>query len=196
MKPLNHTELWALTQIWIRSHKILIWCIAAKYYKKMSIYCDHTDINQEASLVAFQTLQDLVGQNLNLQEMEKRFTSRFHRRCRELSTGVNTCPASHYLESCFSDLKDNSKTLPEPSARLIKEAFCALTKKQREVALCILSAPCPVSTLSIASMFNVTPRAVRSMIVNIVTRLEREKVGYKADYEYRKLRQTIPQTVS
>lgn len=189
---MNHTELWELTQIWKRSHKILIWCVASKYYQKMS-FCDSADIEHEATIVAYQVLSYLDRENINLREMDKHFTIRFHYRCRQMAAGVHARPASHYLERLQVE---QNPSLPEPSPQAVSRAFALLTKKQREVAAWILAAPFPVTTLNIASRFNVTPRAVRKMISNIVSRLERERIGQKINHDYPGLRQTIPQTVS
>lgn len=166
----NKHHIWPLAQSWVSSNRVLIWCIAAPYYRYMS--CDSRDLAAEAQLAVYQVISVLIDQNKDLSLTSRYFRTVFRTRCIQMAAGVALAkeqPATVTIqkEQCpglnkFSELDD----------AVIYEALSALTGRQRLVSRWILSQPKPVSFNTIANHFGIHIQSVRRILSNTIRRIE------------------------
>jgi len=163
-------NIWPLAQSWAHSNRVLIWCIAAPYYRYMS--CDSSDLAGEAQLAVYQVITVLIDQNKDLSLTSKYFRIVFRTKCIQMAAGVALANEQHATEAIQ---KEQSPDLNEPSDlddSVIAEAFFALTDRQRLVSQWILSQPKPVSFYTIANHFGIRHQSVRRLLSNIIRRIE------------------------
>ena len=162
--------IWPLAQSWVSSNRVLIWCIAAPYYRYMS--CDSRDLAGEAQLAVYRVISVLIDQNKDLSLTSRYFRIVFRTRCIQLAAGValaNETPASiAFQKEQFPDLNESS----ELDETVVSEALSALTGRQRLVSLWILSQPRPVSFNTIANHFGIHIQSVRRILSNTIKRIE------------------------
>ena len=166
----NKQNIWPLAQSWVRSNRVLIWCIAAPYYRYMS--CDSSDLAGEAKLAVYQIISVLIDQNKDLSLTSKYFRTVFHTRCIQLAAGValvNEQQATVAIQNEQSPERNESSDL---DASVIAEALSALTDRQRLVSEWILSQPKPVSFYTIANHFGIHIQSVRRILSNTIRRIE------------------------
>jgi len=162
--------IWQLAQSWVRSNRVLIWCIAAPYYRYMS--CDSYDLAGEAQLVAYQVISVLIDQNKDLSFTSKYFRIVFRTRCIQMAAGV---ALANEPMTTMSMHKEQYPYLDKPSdldESVIAEALSALTNRQRLVSRWILSQPKPVSFNTIADHFGIHVQSVRRILSHIIKRIE------------------------
>lgn len=162
---MKKTELWFLAQTWVKSNHVLIWCIAAPYYKNMS--CDEQDLENEALLTAYQVMSGLMRNNKKLLLMSKYYRVVFRTRCIKMTTGV-------VVTNCDIDqmpVLDQGKQ-QEPDQEVIREALQVLTNRQRQISQWILSQPKPVSISTVAKKFGVQGRTIRAILNNAIDRIK------------------------
>ncbi|MDD3815329.1 MAG: hypothetical protein PHZ02_11880 [Desulfocapsaceae bacterium] len=162
--------IWPLAQSWVQSNRVLIWCIAAPYYRYMS--CDSYDLAGEAQLAVYQVILVLIDQNKDLSFTSKYFRIVFRTRCIQMAAGValaNESMASMAIQ------KEQYPYLATPSDlddSIIAEALSALTDRQRLVSRWILSQPKPVSLNTIADHFGIHVQSVRRILSYTIKRIE------------------------
>nr|WP_255580821.1 sigma-70 family RNA polymerase sigma factor [Desulfopila sp. IMCC35006] len=152
------------------SNRVLIWCIAAPYYRFMS--CDSSDLAGEANLAVYQAISVLIDQNKDLSLTSKYFRIVFRTRCIQMAAGV---ALANEQQATVAIQKEQSPELNESSElddAVIVEALSALTDRQRLVSLWILSQPKPVSFYTIANHFGIHIQSVRRILSNAIRRIE------------------------
>ncbi|MBU4294921.1 MAG: hypothetical protein KJ862_03430 [Proteobacteria bacterium] len=162
--------IWPLAQSWVHSHRVLIWCIAAPYYRYMS--CDTSDLAGEAKLAVYQVISVLIDQNKDLTLTSKYFRIVFRTRCIQMAAGV---ALANEQEAAMAIQKEQSPDLngsSDPDDSVIAEALSALTDRQRLVSRWILSQPKPVSFYTIANHFGIHIQSVRRILSNAIRRIE------------------------
>ncbi|TKB23387.1 sigma-70 family RNA polymerase sigma factor [Desulfopila sp. IMCC35006] len=163
-------NIWPLAQSWVSSNRVLIWCIAAPYYRFMS--CDSSDLAGEANLAVYQAISVLIDQNKDLSLTSKYFRIVFRTRCIQMAAGV---ALANEQQATVAIQKEQSPELNESSElddAVIVEALSALTDRQRLVSLWILSQPKPVSFYTIANHFGIHIQSVRRILSNAIRRIE------------------------
>ena len=166
----NKQNIWPLAQSWVSSNRVLIWCIAAPYYRYMS--CDSRDLAGEAQLAVYQVISVLIDQNKDLSLTSKYFRIVFRTRCIQMAAGV---ALANEQQATVAIQKEQSPDLNESSElddAVIAEALSALTGRQRLVSLWILSQPKPVSFYTIANHFGIHIQSVRRILSNAIKRIE------------------------
>ena len=166
----NKQNIWPLAQSWVSSNRVLIWCIAAPYYRYMS--CDSRDLAGEAQLAVYQVISVLIDQNKDLSLTSKYFRTVFRTRCIQMAAGV---ALANEQQATVAIQKEQSPDLNESSElddAVIAEALSALTGRQRLVSLWILSQPRPVSFYTIANHFGIHIQSVRRILSNAIKRIE------------------------
>ena len=166
----DNKTLWPLAQSWVHSNRVLIWCIAAPYYRYMS--CDSYDLAGEAQLAVYQVISVLIDQNKDLSLTSKYFRIVFRTRCIQMAAGVALV---NEQQATVAIQKEQSPDLDEPSDlddSVIAEALSALTDRQRLVSKWILSQPKPVSFYTIANHFGIHIQSVRMILSNTIRRIE------------------------
>jgi len=166
----NNQNIWPLAQSWVSSNRVLIWCIAAPYYRFMS--CDSRDLTGEAQLAVYQVISVLIDQNKDLSLTSRYFRTVFRTRCIQMAAGValakeQPVTVAIQKEQC-PDLNESSQL----DDAVISVALSALTGRQRLVSLWILSQPRPVSFNTIANHFGIHIQSVRRILSNAVKRIE------------------------
>lgn len=156
--------IWQLAQSWVRSNRVLIWCIAAPYYRYMS--CDSNDLSGEAQLVAYQVISRLI-RNKDLTSTSRYFRVVFRTRCLQMAAGV---AISNEIQP---NVMMEKKQFVDLDETLIQEALLALTQRQRQIAQWILAQPEPVSFTTIAKHFGIHHQTVRELLSNSIKRIER-----------------------
>ena len=163
------SEIWHLARAWVKSHPVLILCIASPYLRYTG--WDEADLESEALLIAYQVLSHMLEHDRALIGMDKYFRVVFQSRCM----------AASEIRLMNYDLDPEqlpaTPTGPEhdddPSREAIESILQqALTSRQRQVATWILSQPRPVSIGSVARAFGIQIRSARAIIHNAVARLE------------------------
>lgn len=163
-------KIWPLAQSWVHSNRVLIWCIAAPYYRYMS--CDSYDLAGEALLAVYQVISVLIDQNKDLSFTSKYFRIVFRTRCIQMAAGV---ALANEQQATAAIQKEQSQDLNEPfdlDESVIAEALSALTDRQRLVSQWILSQPNPVSFKTIANHFGIHVQSVRRILSNTIRRIE------------------------
>ena len=166
----DNKTLWPLAQSWVHSNRVLIWCIAAPYYRYMS--SDSYDLAGEAQLAVYQVISVLIDQNKDLSLTSKYFRIVFRTRCIQMAAGV---ALANEQQATVAIQKEQSPDLDEPSdldESVITEALSALTDRQRLVSQWILSQPKPVSFYTIANHFGIHIQSVRKILSNSIRRIE------------------------
>ncbi|MBU1567362.1 MAG: hypothetical protein KJ630_17280 [Proteobacteria bacterium] len=166
----NKQNIWPVAQSWVNSNRVLIWCIAAPYYRYMS--CDSSDLAGEAKLAVYQVISALIDQNKDLSLTSKYFRTVFRTRCIQMAAGValvNEQQATVAIQNELSPYLNESSDL---DASVIAEALSALTDRQRLVSQWILSQPKPVSFYTIANHFGIQIQSVRRILSNTIRRIE------------------------
>lgn len=122
--------IWQLAQSWVRSNRVLIWCIAAPYYRYMS--CDSNDLTGETQFVAYQVISHLI-KNKDLKSSSRYFRVVFRTRCLQMAAGVaiNNEIQPHAImdKKQFIDLDE----------AIIQKSLVALAQRQRQIAQWILA---------------------------------------------------------
>jgi RNA polymerase sigma factor (sigma-70 family) len=166
----NNQNIWPLAQSWVSSNRVLIWCIAAPYYRFMS--CDSRDLTGEAQIAVYQVIAVLIDQNKDLSLTSRYFRTVFRTRCIQMAAGVALAkepPASiAFQKEQYPDLNESSQL----DETVVSEALSALTGRQRLVSLWILSQPRPVSFNTIANHFGIHIQSVRRILSNAIRRIE------------------------
>lgn len=166
--------LWSLAQSWVRSNRVLIWSIVAPYYRHMS--CDSVDVTAEAQITAYQVISILINQNKDLSLTGRYFRIVFRTRCIQLAAGVQTSALDEQIIQKAPDQSDQKKNT-DLDESVITEALSALTDRQRQLSLWVLSQPNPVSFKTIATHFGIHTQTVRDILTNTISRLE--KYGHR-----------------
>lgn len=176
----NNTSRWHLAQTWVKSNRVLIWCIAGPYYRYMS--CEVYDLESEALLTAYQVLTLLSRKGKSLALMSRYYRVMFRTRCIELATGVRVIDCD--IERIPSDAPDTFAWQQEElNPETIQNALQVLTNRQRQISEWILAQPTPINTTTAGKQFGIQARAVRSIIKNAIRRIE--------DYGHQSVQQTI-----
>ena len=168
---MTHTEIWNLAIIWVKSHRVLIRCVAARYSPYMG--CSAQDLESEALLVAFLTLRDLVRNNKDLSLMGRYFRVIFRSRCIHMTMGVDMVNELD-TERMKAEQREERSLDPKLDQQVIEDAILSLTQRQRQVAQWILNQDTPVSVSLIGQHFGITARGVRKLINNAIIRIENE----------------------
>ena len=166
----NKQNIWPLAQSWVSANRVLIWYIAAPYYRYMS--CDSRDLAGEAKLAVYQVISALIDQNKDLSLTSKYFRTVFRTRCIQMAAGValvNEQQATVAIQNEQSPDLNESSDLDDS---VIAQALSALTGRQRLVSLWILSQPKPVSFYTIANHFGIHIQSVRRILSNTIRRIE------------------------
>ena len=175
----NKTK-WHLAQTWVKSNRVLVWCIAGPYYKYMS--CEVYDLESEALLTAYQVITLLNRRGKSLALMSSYYRVAFRTRCIELATGVQVtdCDIDRIPSGSTDTLSWKQEEL---NSETIKNALQILTNRQRQISEWILAQPTPINTATAGEQFGIQARAVRSIIKNAIRRIE--------DYGHQPVQQTI-----
>lgn len=176
MNVMKDTELWHLAQAWVKSNRVLIWCIAGPYYRYMS--CEVHDLESEALLTAHQVLTLLSKKRKNLSHMNRYYRVVFRTRCIRLTTGLLITGYEIDQIPATDEKSDQQEELDES---VIREALQVLTNRQRQISEWILSQPTPVSTTTVGNRFGIGSRTVRAILSNAIRRIEH--YGYQPVHE-------------
>ncbi|HFC00418.1 MAG TPA: sigma-70 family RNA polymerase sigma factor [Phaeodactylibacter sp.] len=174
---MKKTELWFLAQAWVKSNHVLIWCIAAPYYKYMT--CDFQDLEHEAMLTAYQVMSGLLRKNKKLLLMSRYYRVVFRTRCIKLTTGMIV--ANCDIEQL--SVPDQAQKQQELDEEVIQDALQVLTNRQRQISQWILSQPKPVSTSMVAKKYGVQRRTIQAVLSNAIDRIKK--------YGHQPIRETI-----
>ena len=164
---MSQTELWYLAQVWVKSNRVLIRCIAGPYFRYMS--CEMHDLEGEALLAAHQVLVLLCRKQKSLSHMNRYYRVVFRTRCISLATGLQ---ATEYEIEQVPAVDVQSDQQEELDETVISEALEVLTKRQRQISEWILSQPTPVSTTTVGKRFGIRSRTVRTILNNAIKRIE------------------------
>ena len=160
-------DLWRFANSWIRSQRVLIWCIAAPFYHHMR--CSAQDLESESLLTAYQVMVSLLASGKNMNSMTKYFRVVFKSRCIRMTFGVKLVDIE--LDQIQMDCEQNQRE--ELDQAVIDQALQALTTRQREISCWILSQPTPVNMDSISQVFGIRKRTAQAIISNAIQRLEK-----------------------
>jgi RNA polymerase sigma factor (sigma-70 family) len=165
--------MWCLTQTWVKSNKVLIWCIASPYVRH--IPCDAHDLENEALLTAYQVLTQLIMRQKDLSLMNKYYRVVFRTQCIRLTMRIRVtdCDVDQISVTPPDSIQDE-----ELDQEVITAALEVLTDRQREISEWILSQSTPVSTTTVSEEFGIQSRTVRAILSNAVKRIE--QYGYQA----------------
>lgn len=169
---MTKADRWHLAQSWVKSNKVLIWCIAGPYYKFMS--CEPHDLEGEALLAAYKVLTLLNRQQKSLSLMKPYFRVVFRTRCIGLTSGL---PAAEYEIERIPAVEWETCRQEEPDESAIRASLQVLTNRQRQISEWILAQPTPVSTTTIGKRFGIGSRTVRAILSNAIRRIEQH--GYQ-----------------
>jgi DNA-binding CsgD family transcriptional regulator len=164
---MTKADRWHLAQSWVKSNKVLIWCIAGPYYKFMS--CEPHDVEGEALLAAYKVLTLLNRQQKSLSLMNPYFRVVFRTRCIGLTSGL---PATEYEIEQIPAAEWETCRQEEPDENAIRASLEVLTNRQRQISEWILAQPTPVSTTTIGNRFGIGSRTVRAILSNAIKRIE------------------------
>ena len=167
MNPDKH-NIWPLAQSWVHSNRVLIWCIAAPYYRYMS--CDSSDLAGEAQLAVYQVISVIIDQNKDLSLTSKYFRIVFRTRCIQMAAGVQTAVLDEQIVA-IQKASDQEKP-SDLDDSIITEALSALTNRQRLVSQWILSQPKPVNFTTIADHFGIHVQSVRRILSYTIKKIE------------------------
>jgi len=166
----NKQNIWPLAQSWVSSNRVLIWCIAAPYYRYMS--SDSSDLAGEAQLAVYQVISVLIDQNKDLSLTSKYFRIVFRTRCIQMAAGVALANEQQATLAIQKEQSPDPNESSELDDAIISQALSALTGRQRLVSLWILSQPRPVSFYTIANHFGIHIQSVRRILSNAIRRIE------------------------
>ena len=166
----NKQNIWPLAQSWVSSNRVLIWCIAAPYYRYMS--SDSSDLAGEAQLAVYQVISVLIDQNKDLSLTSKYFRIVFRTRCIQMAAGVALANEQQATVAIQKEQSPDPNESSELDDAIISQALSALTGRQRLVSLWILSQPRPVSFYTIANHFGIHIQSVRRILSNAIRRIE------------------------
>lgn len=169
MNP-DKQNIWPLAQSWVHSNRVLIWCIAAPYYRYMS--CDSSDLAGEAKLAVYQVISVLIDQNKDLSLTSKYFRIVFRTRCVQMAAGVSLANEQLATVAIQKEQSPELNKFSDLDESVIAEALSALTNRQRLVSQWILSQPEPVSFYTIANHFGIHIQTVRDILSNTIKRIE------------------------
>ena len=164
---MNQTELWHLSQAWVKSNQVLIRCIASPYYRHMS--CEKHDLENEALLTAYQVLTQLSMREKDLSLMNKYYRIVFRTQCIRMTAGIKTADCDLDQLSLPGKELNNQEDLDQ---NVIQAALQVLTHRQRQISEWILSQPTPVTTTTIGQKFGIQSRTVRAILSNAIQRIE------------------------
>jgi hypothetical protein len=157
--------IWQLAQSWVHSNRVLIWCIAAPYYRHMS--CDSNDLVGEAQLAVYQVISVLIEQDKDLLQTSRYFRVVYRTRCIKMAAGVAVVDKPH--QDVLTMEKKQNIYLDET---VIQEALLALTNRQRQISQWIFEQPKPVSFNTIADHFGIHVQSVRRILSHAIKRIE------------------------
>lgn len=166
---MTRTEIWNLAIIWVKSHRVLIRCVAAHYSPYMG--CSAQDLESEALLTAYLTLRSLVRNEKDLSLMDRYFRVIFRSRCIHMTMGVDVVYELDIDRMRITQSEDRTLN-HELDQQVIEAAINLLTGRQRQVAQWILSQDNPASVSLTGQHFGVTARGVRKLINNAIIRIE------------------------
>ena len=166
----NNQNIWPLAQSWVSSNRVLIWCIAAPYYRYMS--CDSRDLAAEAQLAVYQVISVLIDQNKDLSLTSRYFRIVFRTRCIQLAAGVALVNEQAATVAFQKEQSPDLHRSSELDEAVISEALSALTGRQRLVSLWILSQPRPVNFNMIANHFGIHIQSARRILSHAIKRIE------------------------
>jgi DNA-directed RNA polymerase specialized sigma24 family protein len=167
MTNMSQTELWYLAQVWVKSNRVLIWCIAGPYFRYMS--CEVHDLESEALLTAHQVLTLLCRKSKSLSHMNRYYRVVFRTRCISLTTGLQV---KEYEIEDAPAVDEQSTQQEELDETVINESLQVLTNRQRQISEWILAQPTPVSTATVGKKFGIGSRTVRVILNNAIRRIE------------------------
>lgn len=166
--PTNHTDTWSLASLWTKSNPVLIKCIAGRYIAHMG--CSTQDLENEALLVAYQTISSLLQRGEDLSCMGRYFRVVFRSHCIQLTMGIRVVDN---LDPAKINVTYEDDTLhQELDQDVIDAALTSLTNRQRQIAKWILSQPSPVNIDLVGKHFGMSTRGVRRLINDAITRIE------------------------
>jgi len=171
-------EIWPMAQSWVHSHKVLIWCIAAPYYRHMS--CDSYDLAGEALTVAYQVFSTLIQRNQDVSLITRYFRVVYRSRCIQMAAGVFIAASTSEIPTEVVAMEKQQKAAIDESA--ISEALFVLTDRQRQISQWILEQQQPVSIATIARHFGIQGRTIREILSNSIKRIENSSKPEKARY--------------
>lgn len=164
-QQLSNREIWSMAQQWVSTNKKLIRQIASPYFRFMA--GDNEDLYQEAIIAAFKAL--VISRKKRKQEQFVRyFRVIFRTNCILLASGIQTV---HCLEDYFLPSPEQEEKTKEPKKEEIKQALTAVTTRQKEICLWLLSQPVPVGTRDIAREFNVSRRHACRLVMHSIQRI-------------------------
>ncbi len=166
----DNQNIWPLAQSWVNSNRVLIWCIAAPYYRYMS--CDSRDLAGEAQLAVYQVIAVIIDQKKDLSLTSKYFRTVFRTRCIQMAAGVALAKEQQATVAIQNEQSPDLNESSELDDAVISEALSALTSRQRLVSLWILSQPRPVSFYTIANHFGIHIQSARRILSNAIKRIE------------------------
>lgn len=181
MNSMSQTEVWHLAQTWVKSNRVLIWYIAAPYYKYMP--CNSKDLDGEALLTAYNVLSILIRKRKKLSSMSRYYQTVFRTQCIRLTSCVETLSYDIDQVPVTVSGSDQQEVLDE---EVIQGALQVLTNRQRQISQWILSQPAPVNTATVGKQFGIRSRTVRSIVNNAIKRIE--------NYEYQPVREKFAAT--
>jgi DNA-directed RNA polymerase specialized sigma24 family protein len=165
---IKHNDTWSLASLWIKSNPVLINYISAQYIPHMG--CSSQDLENEALLVAHQTLSSLLQSEKDLSYMGRYFRVVFRSHCIQMTMGIKVIDDIDPETIHFSH--EEVTLHQELDQHVIDTALTALTTRQRQVAKWILSQPSPVNTNLVGEHFGISTRGVRRLINDAITRIE------------------------
>jgi len=171
---------WQTAILWVQSNDALVRHVASPYSRYMA--SGSKDIEQEAILTAFCTLEVLKKKRVDESRLGAYFRVNFRTRCIRMATGIAV--------SSFANIDQIPAMAPDLDNHdldhsVIEQALQGISSRQRLISRWILEQQRPVSTTIVASEFGICSRTVRAIISNAVKQIK------ERDFEDTRLRQNI-----
>jgi DNA-directed RNA polymerase specialized sigma24 family protein len=130
---------------------------------------DAKDIEQEAILTAFITLNILAKKGEDANRLGAYFRVMFRTQCIRMAAGVVVSNFVDINQVAFIPYKQQPYELDHSS---IQQALQQVSRRQRQISQWILDQPNPVNTTLIAQQFGVRERTVRAILFNAIRKIE------------------------
>lgn len=167
---MSHKHQWETARIWVLSNYTLVRHISAPYCRYMA--SETQDIEQEAILTAFITLNLLAKKGEDINRLGAYFRVMFKTQCIKMATGV---VVTNFVDIDQIPSVSTEQKNYELDQYCIEQALQKIFTRQRRIAQWILEQPKPVSTTLVAEKFGIQSRTVRAILCNCnaIRKLER-----------------------
>ena len=164
-------QQWQDAISWVQSNRTLIGHISAPYRRYMA--SSSKDIEQEAVLAAFCTLEILASRGQDSDKFGAYFRVQFRTRCIKMANGG----MRGILDADQIPLISSEQNSNQLDQEVMEQALQMMSNRQKQISGWILAQPTPVSTKNVAKVFGIRDRTVRAILSNAVRRIENIQNG-------------------